>query len=285
MQWLPALPSGELQLFLAQRLRWLCDSCAASRAACVRAGLVGSLLETLNVGSALGPQCQEQLLALLQALGRVSLRPLELRRLLRPPPGLDSDRAEAERARHAGAVIRALSGMARHQEPARSLHYFDLTPSMAGIMVPPVQRWPGPGFTFHAWLCLHPTDPAPVPAPARPLQRKQLYRWVTPGTGDPLPGRAGGGGRNQLACPQLLHQQWLRVRGLLHCGGDPGGCCMHAEGVSEHEPAGSVLRQLCLGEASPALPTTFVASQCAHACVERFRLSSPRFTLMLWLLF
>uniref|UniRef100_A0A286Y0J3 Neurobeachin-like protein 2 n=1 Tax=Cavia porcellus TaxID=10141 RepID=A0A286Y0J3_CAVPO len=179
MQWLPALPSGELQLFLAQRLRWLCDSCAASRAACVRAGLVGSLLETLNVGSALGPQCQEQLLALLQALGRVSLRPLELRRLLRPPPGLDSDRAEAERARHAGAVIRALSGMARHQEPARSLHYFDLTPSMAGIMVPPVQRWPGPGFTFHAWLCLHPTDPAPVPAPARPLQRKQLYSFFT----------------------------------------------------------------------------------------------------------
>ncbi|XP_017521315.2 neurobeachin-like protein 2 isoform X8 [Manis javanica] len=181
MQWLPALPTAELRLFLAQRLWWLCDSCPASRATCVQAGLVGCLLETLSTGVALGVRCQEQLLALLQALGRVSLRPLELRRLLRPPPGLDlgPGRAEAENARHAGAIIRALSGMARHQGSVRALCYFDLTPSMAGIMVPPVQRWPGPGFTFHAWLCLHPVAAGPTPAPTRPLQRKQLYSFFT----------------------------------------------------------------------------------------------------------
>lgn len=181
MRWLPALPTAELRLFLAQRLWWLCDSCPASRATCVQAGLVGCLLETLSPGEALGARCQEQLLALLQALGRVSLRPLELRRLLRPPPGPDvgPGGAEAGQARHAGAIIRALSGMARHQGPARALHYFDLTPSMAGIMVPPVQRWPGTGFTFHAWLCLHPMAAAPAQAPTRPLQRKQLYRWVS----------------------------------------------------------------------------------------------------------
>ncbi|XP_051708461.2 neurobeachin-like protein 2 isoform X4 [Oryctolagus cuniculus] len=181
MQWLPALPTAELRLFLAQRLRWLCDSCPASRATCVQAGLVGCLLETLSTGAALGPRCQEQLLALLQALGCVSLRPLELRRLLCPPPGLDpgQDGTEVGKARHAGAVIRALSGMARHQGPPRALRYFDLTPSMAGIMVPPVQRWPGPGFTFHAWLCLHPTDAALALAPTRPHQRKQLYSFFT----------------------------------------------------------------------------------------------------------
>ncbi|KAL1782504.1 neurobeachin 2 isoform X2 [Sigmodon hispidus] len=181
MQWLPALPTAELRLFLAQRLWWLCDSCPASRATCVQAGLVGYLLETLGTGVALGSRCQEQLLALLQALGRVSLRPLELRRLLRPPPGLDSDSdgTESQKARHAGAIIRALSGMARHRGPARALHYFDLIPSMAGIMVPPVQRWPGPGFTFHAWLCLHSTETAPTSAPSRPLQRKQLYSFFT----------------------------------------------------------------------------------------------------------
>nr|XP_012626524.1 neurobeachin-like protein 2 isoform X1 [Microcebus murinus] len=179
-QWLPALPTAELRLFLAQRLRWLCDSCPASRATCVQAGLVGCLLETLSMGVSLGARCQEQVLALLQALGRVSLRPLELRRLLRPPPGLDSGPggAEAGKARHAGAIIRALSGMARHQGP-RALRYFDLTPSMAGIMVPPVQRWPGPGFTFHAWLCLHPMDAVLAPAPTRQLQRKQLYSFFT----------------------------------------------------------------------------------------------------------
>ncbi|XP_054585901.1 neurobeachin-like protein 2 isoform X1 [Eptesicus fuscus] len=180
-RWLPALPTAELQLFLAQRLRRLCDSCPASRATCVQAGLVGCLLGTLGTGVALGTRCREQLLALLQALGRVSLRPPELRRLLRPPPGLDSGPggAGAGSARHAGAVIRALSGMARHRGPARALHYFDLTPSMAGIMVPPVQRWPGTGFTFHAWLCLHPLAAAPAPAPARRLQRKQLYSFFT----------------------------------------------------------------------------------------------------------
>ncbi|XP_060018110.1 neurobeachin-like protein 2 isoform X5 [Lagenorhynchus albirostris] len=181
MRWLPALPTAELRLFLAQRLWWLCDSCPASRATCVQAGLVGCLLETLSEGAALGARCQEQLLALLQALGHVSLRPLELRRLLRPPAGLDSGPggAEAGAARHAGATIRALSGMARRQGPARALCYFDLTPSMAGIMVPPVQRWPGPGFTFHAWLCLHPTAVTPAPGPTRPLQRKQLYSFFT----------------------------------------------------------------------------------------------------------
>ncbi|XP_075820546.1 neurobeachin-like protein 2 isoform X1 [Microtus pennsylvanicus] len=181
MQWLPALPTAELRLFLAQRLWWLCDSCPASRVTCVQAGLVGYLLETLGTGIALGVRCQEQLLALLQALGRVSLRPLELRRLLRPPPGLDSESegTESQKARHAGAIIRALSGMARHRGPARALRYFDLTPSMAGIMVPPVQRWPGPGFTFHAWLCLHSTETASTSAPSRPLQRKQLYSFFT----------------------------------------------------------------------------------------------------------
>ncbi|XP_074168573.1 neurobeachin-like protein 2 isoform X4 [Rhinolophus sinicus] len=181
MRWLPALPTAELRLFLAQRLWWLCDSCPASRATCVQAGLVDCLLETLSVGEALGARCQEQLLALLQALGRVSLRPLELRRLLHPPPGLDSGPggAEAGNARHAGAIIRALSGMARHQGPARALRYFDLTPSMAGIMVPSVQRWPGTGFTFHAWLCLHPTAAGPALGPSRPLQRKQLYSFFS----------------------------------------------------------------------------------------------------------
>ncbi|XP_006893098.1 PREDICTED: LOW QUALITY PROTEIN: neurobeachin-like protein 2 [Elephantulus edwardii] len=179
MRWLPMLPTAELRFFLAQRLWWLCDSCPASRATCVQAGLVDCLLETLSTGRALGARCREQLLALLQALGSVSLRPLELRRLLRPPPGLDSEPggAEAGNAWHAGFVIRALSGMARHQGPVRALRYFDLTPGMAGIMVPSVQRWPGPGFTFHAWLCLHPT-PAAL-APSRPLQRKQLYSFFT----------------------------------------------------------------------------------------------------------
>ncbi|OXB73991.1 UNVERIFIED_CONTAM: hypothetical protein H355_008850 [Colinus virginianus] len=60
------------------------------------------------------------------------------------------------------------------------LRYFDLTPGMAGIMVPAVQKWPGGAFAFHAWLCLSEEEFGP---PARP-KRRQLYSFFTAsGTG------------------------------------------------------------------------------------------------------
>uniref|UniRef100_A0A6I8PG11 Neurobeachin-like protein 2 n=1 Tax=Ornithorhynchus anatinus TaxID=9258 RepID=A0A6I8PG11_ORNAN len=167
-RWLPALPSPDLRVFLAERLRALCDAGPRSRSACVRAGMVDRLLEALGAGP--GPRCADHLLQLLRALGGVSLRPAQLRRLFRllwP---------EAGRAAHplAAPVVRALSGMARREGPDRALRYFDLTPGMAGIAVPPIQRWPGAGFSFHAWLCLN-------REPASRLRRRQLYSFFTPG--------------------------------------------------------------------------------------------------------
>ncbi|ERE77014.1 neurobeachin-like protein 2 [Cricetulus griseus] len=64
MQWLPALPTAELRLFLAQRLWWLCDSCPASRATCVQAGL-----DVVNCVGGMG--------ALLPLLERVAVQPQE----------------------------------------------------------------------------------------------------------------------------------------------------------------------------------------------------------------
>uniref|UniRef100_A0A3P8V3W9 Neurobeachin-like protein 2 n=1 Tax=Cynoglossus semilaevis TaxID=244447 RepID=A0A3P8V3W9_CYNSE len=52
-------------------------------------------------------------------------------------------------------LIRVLSAMAAREGQDSALQYFDLTPPMAGIMVPTIQRWPGSGFAFHAWLCLN----------------------------------------------------------------------------------------------------------------------------------
>ncbi|XP_064361708.1 neurobeachin-like protein 2 isoform X1 [Dromaius novaehollandiae] len=174
--WLPELASPELQGFVAGRLRRLCAASLPSRLTCVKAGMVGRLLSALAAAPPPAPACAQNLLELLQALGSLSLRPGELRQLLRLL------RAERGRGAHpyAAAVIRALSGMARAEGPARALRSFDLTPSMAGIMVPAIQKWPGGAFAFHAWLCLSEEPGRDAERPAGP-KRRQLYSFFTAG--------------------------------------------------------------------------------------------------------
>ncbi|KFO72624.1 Neurobeachin-like 2, partial [Cuculus canorus] len=138
LSWLPALTCRELQIFLSNRLRRLCEASLPSRLTCVKAGMVGCLLSALATEPALPVSCSENLLELLQALGSHP---------------------------HTAAVIRALSGMARVEGPPRALQSFDLTPGMAGIMVPTIQKWPGGAFAFHAWLCLSEEELEP---PVRP---------------------------------------------------------------------------------------------------------------------
>nr|XP_032813242.1 neurobeachin-like protein 1 isoform X1 [Petromyzon marinus] len=81
-----------------------------------------------------------------------------------------------------GTVTRALSAMARRDGVERAMHYFDLTHAMAGITVPAVQRWPGSGFSFHAWFCLDATEQRLAHLAGG--KRKQLYSFFTSsGTG------------------------------------------------------------------------------------------------------
>ncbi|XP_071415968.1 neurobeachin-like protein 2 isoform X2 [Pithys albifrons albifrons] len=173
LAWLPALRCRELQLRLAGWLRQLCEASLPNRLTCVKAGMVGCLLAALGTEPALPTACCHNLLELLRALGSLSIRPGELRRLLRLL------RRERGRGPHPYVVpvIRALSGMARAEGPPRALRSFDLSPGMAGIMVPTIQKWPGGAFAFHAWLCLSEEEPEP---PARP-KRRQLYSFFTAG--------------------------------------------------------------------------------------------------------
>ncbi|KFP83017.1 Neurobeachin-like 2, partial [Acanthisitta chloris] len=161
LAWLPALACRDLQVFLSGWLRRLCEASLPNRLTCVKAGMVGSLLAALATEPALPAACSENLLELLRALGSLSIRPGELRQLLRLL------RRERGRGPHpyVAPVIRALSGMARVEGPPRALQCFDLTPGMAGIMVPTVQKWPGGAFAFHAWLCLSEEEAEP---PVRP---------------------------------------------------------------------------------------------------------------------
>uniref|UniRef100_A0A671M502 Neurobeachin-like protein 2 n=1 Tax=Sinocyclocheilus anshuiensis TaxID=1608454 RepID=A0A671M502_9TELE len=193
LQWLPDLGSRSLQLLVSQWLAAVCRGTLSCRTVAVEAGLVGALLEVLSEApERLDRQCADALLGLLQDLGSLSLRPCELKsllKLLRAEPG-------APPHPYCGRVVRVLSAMAARGEGGCSaLQYFDLTPPMAGIMVPAIQRWPGNAFAFHAWLCLNTDFPPPqhhyseshldnMVRMAKGPRRKQLYSFFTAsGTG------------------------------------------------------------------------------------------------------
>uniref|UniRef100_A0A673NB59 Neurobeachin-like protein 2 n=1 Tax=Sinocyclocheilus rhinocerous TaxID=307959 RepID=A0A673NB59_9TELE len=150
LQWLPDLGSRSLQLLVSQWLAAVCRGILSCRTVAVEADLVGALLEVLSEPPVrLDRQCADALLGLLQDLGSLSLRPCELKSLLKllcTEPG-------APPHPYCGRVVRVLSAMAARGEGGCSaLQYFDLMPPMAGIMVPAIQRWSGSAFAFHAWL-------------------------------------------------------------------------------------------------------------------------------------
>ncbi|XP_018427338.1 PREDICTED: LOW QUALITY PROTEIN: neurobeachin-like protein 2 [Nanorana parkeri] len=176
VQWIPELAPRDLQVLVSERLNQICDSSLRNRMTCVQAGMVGHILTALGSVKALDAKCAENLIRLLQVLGRLSIKPTELRELVKL---LRTEGGSAHP--YAAQVIRALSAMARKDGPERALQYFDLTPSMSGIMVPTMQKWPGTGFAFHAWVCLN-EDSGEELVTGR--KRKQLYSFfAASGTG------------------------------------------------------------------------------------------------------
>ncbi|XP_040899505.1 neurobeachin-like protein 2 isoform X2 [Toxotes jaculatrix] len=157
LQWLPDL-SGQrdLQLLVAQWLATVCRGSLSCRTVAVEAGMVGALLQVLSQPQNLDRQCADALLGLLQHLGSLCLKPEELKSLLRLLRVDQENGAVLGKVHpYCTRIIRVLSAMAAREGQDSALQYFDLTPPMAGIMVPTVQRWPGSGFAFHAWLCLN----------------------------------------------------------------------------------------------------------------------------------
>ncbi|KAJ8389791.1 hypothetical protein AAFF_G00114970 [Aldrovandia affinis] len=174
VQWLPQL-DAELQTFTSDWLRRLCCTNRQTRATCVNAAMAVRVLAALGCHARLHRACAESLVALLGALGSQSLSGAELLQLLRL---LRTDDAPARQAHpYVGAVLRAVLGMVRKQGMESAMQYFDLSPTMAGIAVPTVQRWPGSAFSFLAWLSLDQDQQGP----SKGEKRKQLYSFFTPG--------------------------------------------------------------------------------------------------------
>ncbi|KAM9310767.1 neurobeachin-like protein 2 isoform 2-T2 [Pholidichthys leucotaenia] len=157
VQWLPDL-SGQrdLQLLVAQWLATVCGGSLSCRTVAVEAGMVGTLLQVLSQPQSLDRQCADSLLGLLEDLGTLCLKPEELKSLLRLLRVDQNNGAVAGKVHpYCTRIIRVLSATAAREGQDSALQYFDLSPPMAGIMVPTIQRWPGNGFAFHAWLCLN----------------------------------------------------------------------------------------------------------------------------------
>ncbi|XP_056156935.1 neurobeachin-like protein 1 [Lampris incognitus] len=174
VQWLPELESSELQIFAADWLRRLCCLNRQTRATCVNASIALWVLAALERHQRLHRTCAESLLGLLGSLGSQSLSAGELFGLLRLIRPLGSGQAHP----YVGPGLRALLVMVRKQGLESAMQYFDLSPSMAGIAVPTVQRWPGSAFSFLAWLSLDQDQQGPL---SKGDKRKQLYSFFTPG--------------------------------------------------------------------------------------------------------
>ncbi|KAA8579540.1 hypothetical protein FQN60_006633 [Etheostoma spectabile] len=173
VQWLPELDSSEQQLFTADWLRRLSCLNRQTRATCVNAAMVMQALACLERHKRLHRACAESLLGLVGSLGSQSLSARELLGLLLLLRPLESTQAHP----YVGPALRALLAMVRKQGLESAMQYFDLSPSMAGIVVPTVQRWPGSAFSFLAWLSLDQDQLGPLSKD----KRKQLYSFFTPG--------------------------------------------------------------------------------------------------------
>ncbi|MGH0127040.1 UNVERIFIED_CONTAM: hypothetical protein FKN15_030427 [Acipenser sinensis] len=179
IQWLPHLDSHDLQIFISDWLKRICSLNRQSRNTCVNASMVVRILESLNFHTCLHRTCAENMISLLGSLGSQSLSTGELQQLIRLLRTEDPKQAHP----YVVLVMRAIIGMARKQGLDNALQYFDLSPSMAGISVPTIQRWPGYAFSFYAWLCLD-QDQQGSGLFSKGGKRKQLYSFFTAsGTG------------------------------------------------------------------------------------------------------
>ncbi|KAK7507554.1 hypothetical protein BaRGS_00001489, partial [Batillaria attramentaria] len=150
LQWLPDIQSHELQVWLAERLAALCSHGHRSRMSCCSEGMIGHIITVLGRQKQINPKAVGHLITLLENLGTLSMTAGELKQLI----SLFRVDEEGKQIPYTTRLMRSIATMARREGKETALNFFDLQNPFDCISLPAVRKWPGPAFSFHAWVCL-----------------------------------------------------------------------------------------------------------------------------------
>ncbi|KAK7111968.1 hypothetical protein V1264_011504 [Littorina saxatilis] len=150
LQWLPDIQSHDLQVWLAEQLTALCTRGHRSRMSCCTAGMISHIITVLGRQKQIDHKAVGHLIGLLEVLGTLSITAGELKQLI----SLFRISEEGEQMPYTTRLMRAISTMARREGKDTALYFFDLQNPLDCISLPAIRKWPGPAFSFHAWVCL-----------------------------------------------------------------------------------------------------------------------------------
>ncbi|XP_064474844.1 neurobeachin-like protein 1 [Ornithodoros turicata] len=169
VRWVPTLESPEKQFLLANEVATLAEKGSRARHTACRGGLVLATIAPLShIGDRqLYGKAAGRLLRFLVNLGSCSVTPQELKALF----ALLHDGQEQNP--YVLPVTYALTCMVKGDVWPRVSHFFDFCGSKEGIEIPSIKKWPGYGFSFHAWVRFDEY----AWKKERNSHRRQLYRF------------------------------------------------------------------------------------------------------------
>ncbi|CAD5122682.1 DgyrCDS11092 [Dimorphilus gyrociliatus] len=147
-EWIPYLPSKELQIWICESMQKLCTATTHNRMTCCNIGMISALLRLLSRPCDLDPIALDCVMMLLESLGRLSISAAELKQLISLFKTSNINRESL----YIDRLIDAMSSMARRGGKEGALHYFDFQTPDAGITIPSIKRLLRSGFSFHAWV-------------------------------------------------------------------------------------------------------------------------------------
>ncbi|ESO94157.1 hypothetical protein LOTGIDRAFT_232423 [Lottia gigantea] len=175
LQWLPDIHSHDLQIWLSNELKCLCGWGHRNRMSCCTNGMVGTILSVLKRRKQIVHKAVRNLIKLLESLGTYSIQSDEIKQLI-SLLRLDDEGLQMP---YCTRIMRAISTMARRDGKDGALHFFDIQHKSDGIVLPSIKKWPGPGYTFHCWVCLDTElDLSAYQLPKTLLFRRQLYNFT-----------------------------------------------------------------------------------------------------------
>ncbi|OQV18153.1 Neurobeachin-like protein 1 [Hypsibius exemplaris] len=145
------LKAPELQLLIISRITDLLGKRMHSRIQCASYGMLNSILRLFRSSPQLRPDVADSLVRLFEILATHSINPSELKELFQ----LLSKDEEGFQPGYATKLLHSISSIANNTSNKNPFRYFDIQGDHDGIVVPSMRKkWPGPGFSFHAWVSL-----------------------------------------------------------------------------------------------------------------------------------